>query len=115
MEINILTFFLFYFLIIFSTLGYGIFFIKKFADKNVKFSIGFAGIIGVFFLIILSISSHIFFNHSLLHNSIILLFGLFYFLKNIKIYSKKNLLIFILFFLVLFIATLIKKNHDDFS
>ena len=115
MEINIITFFLFYFLIIFSTLGYGIFFIKKFSGKNEKFSIGFTGILGVFFLIILSISSHIFFNHGLLHNSVILLFGLFYFIKNIKIYSKKNLLIFILFFLVLFFATLIKKNHDDFS
>ena len=115
MEINIITFFLFYFLIIFSTLGYGIFFIKKFADKNEKFSIGFAGIIGVFFLVILSISSHIFFNHSFFHNSIILLFGLFYLFKNIKIYSKNNILIFILVFVILFIAILIKKNHDDFS
>jgi len=115
MEINIITFFLFYFLIIFSTLGYGIFFIKIFANKNESFSIGFTGIIGVFFLVILSIVSHIFFNHGLFHNSIILLFGLFYLLKNIKIYSKNNFLIFILVFAILFIAMLIKKNHDDFS
>ena len=49
MEINILTFFLFYFLISLSVLGYGNLFIKNFANYNHTINIGFTGIIGVFF------------------------------------------------------------------
>ena len=77
MEINILTFFLFYFLISLSVLGYGNLFIKNFANYNHTINIGFTGIIGVFFLIIISIASHIFFKHGIVHNIVILIIGLF--------------------------------------
>ena len=115
MEINILTFFLFYFLISFSVLGYGNLFIKNFSNYNHKINIGFTGIVGVFFLIIISIASHFFFKHGIIHNIIILIIGLFFFLKNINLYSNKDFKIFIITFLILFIAILIKKNHDDFG
>ena len=115
MEINILTFFLFYFLISLSVLGYGNLFIKSFANYNYSINIGFTGIIGVFFLIIISIASHFFFKHGIIHNIIILIIGLLFFFKNINLYSNKDLKIFIITFLILFIAVLTKKNHDDFS
>ena len=94
MEINILTFFLFYFLISLSVLGYGNLFIKSFANYNYSINIGFTGIIGVFFLIIISIASHFFFKHGIIHNIIILIIGLLFFFKNINLYSNKDLKIF---------------------
>ena len=53
-----------------------ILFIKNFANYNHTINIGFTGIIGVFFLIIISIASHIFFKHGIVHNIVILIIAI---------------------------------------
>jgi hypothetical protein len=46
---NFILFSFFYFLIIFSTLGYGLIFVKIFDKKNIDINYGYIGLIGVFF------------------------------------------------------------------
>ena len=114
MTFNLLILFSFYFLIIFSVIGYGSFFCKILSGNN-NINFGFKGLYGLFFLIVYSSLSHYFFAHSILHNSLILIFGLFLFIFIFKdrlddFYGKTLLLIF----LILFVALLIFKTHDDF-
>ena len=113
MTFNLLILFSFYFLIIFSVIGYGSFFCKILSVNNLNF--GFKGLYGLFLLIVYSSLSHYFIAHSLLHNSLILIFGLFLFFFLLKSrlndFSGKILL---LIFFILFVALLIFKTHDDF-
>ena len=113
MTFNLLILFSFYFLIIFSVIGYGSFFCKILSVNNLNF--GFKGLYGLFLLIVYSSLSHYFIAHSILHNSLILIFGLFLFIFLFKDkfndFSSKTLL---LNFFILFIALLIFKTHDDF-
>ena len=114
MTFNLLILFSFYFLIIFSVIGYGSFFCKILSGNN-NINFGFKGLYGLFLLIVYSSLSHYFFAHSILHNSLILIFGLFLFIFIFKdrlddFYGKTLLLIF----LILFVALLIFKTHDDF-
>ncbi len=106
--------FLFYFIILFSILGYGKL-VTSFSTNDQD--IGFEGFYGVALLIIISYLTNFFFPHNFYHNSIIVLLGLFFFIFDIrKNYKKKlkeyHLLIYI--FLIIFIGILIYKNHDDF-
>ena len=88
MSLNLLTFLFFYFLIINSTLGYG-FLISKLTKLNLKyFNISFLGLLGIFFLIIISYITHFFTSHNYVHNSLILSIGLFSFFFFFK---KQNL------------------------
>ena len=114
MTFNLLILFSFYFLIIFSVIGYGSFFCKILLGNN-NLNFGFKGLYGLFLLIVYSSLSHYFIAHSLLHNSLILIFGLFLFIFLLKSrlndFSGKILL---LIFFILFVALLIFKTHDDF-
>ena len=114
MTFNFLILFSSYFLIIFSVIGYGSFFCKIFSGNN-NLNFGFKGLYGLFILILYSFLSHYFIAHSILHNSFILVFGLFlfiFFLKDgLDNFSGK---IGLLTFFILFIALLIFKTHDDF-
>ena len=111
---NQIIFVLFYFLISFSTLGFGLlatrFFFKK---KNID--IGFIGLTGIFVLIFYSYLSHFFYSHNQLHNFLLLLVGLYFFI----IYFYKSpffeIKILISFQIIFFISLLIYKPHDDFS
>ena len=115
------TFFLlafWYFFIPFSLIGYGLGF-QRLAIKNyLNFNFGYAGLFGVFLLIIYSYTSHIFIAHFKLHNLFILMVGflsyLFFFYKN-KNLALKETIIVLTVLLILFISFLIFKNHDDFS
>jgi len=110
--INILFFFISYFLILFSIIGYG--FLLGSKDKN-SLSIGFLGFKGLFILIILSYFTNFLTPHNLVHNSIILIIGIILFIYNFKNKIKTNNNFFIILTLiVLFLGILIEKNHDDF-
>ena len=114
MTINFLIFFSVYLLIILSVIGYGSLFCRIFS-KDKKFNCGLKGLYGLFFLILYSYLSHYFIAHSFIHNSIILILGLvfliYYQSKETNSFSIK---ISLLNFLILFIALLIFKTHDDF-
>ena len=112
---NHIFFLLFTVLFLSSTIGYGFLFSKIFYKDFIKLNIGFIGIIGFFFLCIISIFTSFFVSHNFIHNFIIHFFGLLIFIKQIfsdKKWSElKNF--FLVFFLIL-IAIYVYKNHDDF-
>lgn len=117
---NFLLFFFSYFLILASIIGYGYLFKSLLGKNNNELEVGYIGIYGIFFITTYSYFSHLFIEHSKLHNSIILFLGLFlfgyYFIK--KIHDKllkKDLILIVIIFCILFISILIGKNHDDFS
>jgi len=104
----------YYWLIIFSILGYGIFF-QNFFIKDYDTDIGYLGIYGIFFLTIISYISYFFIPHGEIFNSIIIILGLiyFYFNKN-SVFAKEKIKYIIIIFAVLILFILTAKNHDDF-
>ena len=76
MSLNIISFLLFYFLIISSTIGYGYLMVQITGINKICFNHSYLGIIGIFSLIFLSYISHYIFAHSYYFNSIVLLIGL---------------------------------------
>ena len=110
-----LTLLLYYWLIVFSIIGYGFFFKKHFIKDN-SFGIGYVGVFGIFLLILISYISNFFISHNQIFNSIILCLGLInlYLNKNNEI-LKKHMKIFTIIFSVFILFILTAKNHDDFS
>ena len=116
MSLNLFTFVLFYFFIINSTIGYGYLATKIFKINYKFFNYSFLGLIGIFILLIISYTSHLFIEHNFIHNSVILVIGIISFSHLFfKERQKKNFLYINLFFLLLFISFVIFKSHDDFS
>jgi hypothetical protein len=116
MSYNIYTFFIFYFIIIFSVVGYGLFISNIVNLLDIRKNFGYSGLLGLFFLTIYSYISNFFLPHNLVHNTILVLIGIFfylYFLRK-KIFKIKETLLFVLIFLLLFISILMFKTHDDF-
>ena len=110
---NLAIIFCSYFIIIFSVIGYGGIFSNILEKKKINLNFGYYGLFGLFILIIYAYLSHFFYSHSLLHNTLLIIFGLILFL----IYFKKNLKDIIFcssIFFILFIALIILKTHDDF-
>jgi len=119
MSLNFFIFFAYYFIILFSIIGYGYLLLNFEKNNKIYLNLGYIGIVGLFFLITYSYLSNIFIPHSKSHNIIVIIFGLisflYFFIKNYKKrFFKKNFIFLILFFLVLSISLFIKKNHDDF-
>ena len=84
MTIDFLLLILAFYLILFSIVGYG----YQFASiGNLKSDIGFKGLIGIFILIIISIITNYFLPHNKIHNSLLLILGLFFFLS--KVFKKR--------------------------
>ncbi len=109
---SIITLLIYYWLIIFSIIGYGIFFNKLFLKSETK-NLGFIGIYGIFSLLLISYLSSFFIPHTKIFNSIVILLGLVNFLINKDIFNKNFQKILIIFsFLIIFIF--VSKNHDDF-
>ena len=107
-----------YLFLLFSILGYGIFFYRlsfeKLDDLSHENSI-YIGFYGLFFVTLISLFTSLFLSHNLLHNSLLHIFGVFYFLT-IKIKNKKEFSKIIFFIsIIVFSALLISKTHDDFS
>ena len=112
-----LTFMLFvssFFLVIFSCIGFGLFF-NRFLNfnKNILCT-GYYGLIGIFFLIIYSYVSHYFYPHTYTHNLILLILGLIFFFYFFKFNFSSNLLITIIVFSIILVGFIIFKTHDDF-
>jgi hypothetical protein len=113
---NIIIFTISYFLVAISVIGYGLLF-KSFKNSQKKINFGYAGIFGIFILIIYSYMSSFFIAHNIVHNSIIIFLGtLFFFLKIKKVYTfnKKGLLLLFLTFSILYISALAYKTNEDF-
>ena len=105
---------IYYYLISISILGYG-FLINKSFNINSK-NLGIIGFFGIFFLILVSYLSTLFFAHDYFFNLVILITGLslaIYFLRNFQAF-KVDLLYFFIVYSILFIFILVGKNHDDF-
>jgi hypothetical protein len=114
MNITIFTFN--YFLIALSVIGYGLLF-KSFQNSQEKINFGYAGMYGLFILIIYSYLSSFFIAHSINHNTIIIIFGLLsFFLKIRKTYkfNKQGLLLLFLIFSILYISAFAYKTNEDF-
>ena len=96
---NIPIYFLFYFLIIFSVIGYGQFLCSITNSKNISENFGYSGLLGLFFLTIYSYISNFFIAHNFTHNSILVLLGLillvYELLKKNKKQKKRIYFIFI--------------------
>lgn len=107
-------FFINYFLISFSIVGYGLFFSKILGLKIRNF--GFLGFYGLSLLTFISYITSPFFIHDYIFNSIILIFGLLCLLivKKGSFDLKKNLISHIIIFSILIIFILSVKTHDDF-
>ena len=86
---------LYYWLIIFSIVGYGFFF-QKFLIKDNSVDIGYIGIFGIFLLILISYISNFFIAHNQIFNSIIIISGLinFYWNRNNDLIKKKYKIIY---------------------
>jgi hypothetical protein len=113
---NIFVLFTFYLIIIVSLIGYGYLFEKLFYKEILDSNFGYTGLRGIFLLIFYSFLSHFFFAHGYLHNVILTVLGLiffvFYFLKMSK--KKEYPLILLVNFFILFVGIIIFKTHDDF-
>tara|TARA_B100000035_G_scaffold32666_1_gene24825 strand:- start:135 stop:452 length:318 start_codon:yes stop_codon:yes gene_type:complete len=90
--VNLLVFYFGYLAILFSIIGYGYISSKL---LSVRFSLGEMGISGILLITILSYLTNFVFAHNFVHNSIILLIGLFTFflLLKKKLFRKKIILI----------------------
>ena len=106
--------FIYFYLISFSLIGYGLFTCKILNINLYKF--GSLGILGISFLTILSFFSSLFIKHDYLFNLSTIILGIFFFLfffrkiKNIK----KEFYNYFLIFSILAIFIIVGKNHDDF-
>jgi len=112
------TIFVFYISIIFiSTIGYGYLFSKIIYNDFASLNFGYLGIIGFFFLCLISQFSTFFSPHNYLHNLIIHSIGVFTFIllflsrKSESLQESKKFLVLLL---ILFIGVYVYKNHDDF-
>ena len=111
---QLITIIVFYFLILFSILGYGR--IVTIFNSDYQAS-SFDGLIGISILILISFITNLFFPHNFVHNSIVIIFGLFLFifdLKNNFSNRLKETRLVLLVFSIIFIGILLYKNHDDF-
>ena len=104
------------FLFILSTIGYGEIFCRTIDKQLLNYNIGYQGIIGFFFISLVSLLTSYFFPHNYVHNFIIHSFGIIGFCiflcrdkKNIK-----ELKYFLLLLIIFLIGAYVFKNHDDF-
>ena len=91
---ELFNFLLFYSLFIVSIIGYGLFFSLKLTKYNnftkTNISVGYLGLFGIFFLILISYFTNLFFPHNNEHNIIIILLGIIFFFYLRFKYQKKN-------------------------
>ena len=116
--IDIIIFFSFFYLLLFSTIGFGFFFqnfcfekISNFEEQNIIY----IGFYGLFFLTFISLITSLIFPHNFIHNILVHFFGIISFLV-FKFKNKKRYIKVILIITIFTISALIiSKTHDDFS
>ena len=113
---NIYFYLSYYFLLLFSIVGYGSIFKVIFFNKD-KINLGYLGIFGILFLTILAYSLNFFIALKPNFNLVILIIGIIFFIKlladNFTSY-KSDFFIIITIFIFLIVFILAAKNHDDF-
>ena len=110
-----LTLFLYIFLFIHSIIGYGIFFSRIVDNSLLSKNIGYIGIVGFFFISLISIFTSFFVVHGYLHNIILHVIGLIIFLSSIKKLKKITEIKYLwLLIIILWLGIYVYKNHDDF-
>ena len=114
---NLLIIVAYYFFILSSILGFGLFFSKIFKIKLISNNFGYVGLFGLYILLIYSYLSNFFIAHSKIHNILLLGIGVIIFfyiiLKDYTKYRKEILITSIVFFIISS-ALFLHKNHDDF-
>ena len=114
---NFFIFTTYYLLILTSIIGYGLYFLKLLKIKFDFINFGYAGLFGIYILIVYSYFSNLFIAHTETHNLVILCIGLILFIYLIEQkYSlfKSEIIFSFIVFVLLFCAVLQFKNHDDF-
>ena len=117
---ELFNFLLFFLLFIISIIGYGLFFSLKLTKYNnftkTNISVGYLGLFGIFFLILISYFTNLFIPHTNEHNIIIILLGIIFFFYLGSKYQKKIKFkyLFISYIISLF-AIFYFKSHDDFQ
>ena len=108
--------FFYYWIILFSIIGYGYLFSKFFLLKsNENKDIGYVGLYGIFSLLLISYLSSFLVPHTLFFNSIIIGIGFLYFwISKQKFFLSNKFKILIFVFSILLITIYAAKNHDDF-
>jgi hypothetical protein len=115
---NFFIFTTYYLLILTSIVGYGLCFLKLLKVKFDFINFGYAGLFGIYILIVYSYFSNLFIAHTETHNLVILCIGLILFIYLIKLkYAlyKSEIIFSFIVFVLLFCAVLQFKNHDDFA
>tara|TARA_Y100000590_G_scaffold369165_1_gene430225 strand:- start:186 stop:698 length:513 start_codon:yes stop_codon:yes gene_type:complete len=117
---EIIKFLLLYLLFTVSIIGYGLFFSLKFLKYNnftkTNVSVGYLGLLGIFFLILISYFTNLFFPHSNEHNIIIILLGIiFFFYLRFKYQKKIKFKYFFISYIISLFAIFYFKSHDDFQ
>ena len=111
---SVLTLSFYYWIIIFSILGYGLLF-NQICLKSSESDIGYLGINGIFILTLISYISSFIIPHTESFNSVLLSIGLINLVINRnEIIIKNNIKYLIIVFIILNIFILVSKNHDDF-
>ena len=114
---NFFIFITYYILIIISIIGYGLYFLKLLKIKFDLINFGYAGLFGIYILIVYSYFSNLFIPHTEIHNLIILFIGLILFTYSIKqkhVSYKSEIIFSFIVFALLLVAIIQFKNHDDF-
>ncbi|WP_435090555.1 hypothetical protein ACIJYE_00935 [Candidatus Pelagibacter bacterium nBUS_30] len=116
--INIIIFTVFFYLLLFSVIGYGIFFRRIcFNEANLSDNEGsiYIGFYGLFFITLLSLISSLFVAHNFVFNIFLHVLGILFFVSLSFENKDKYLKNIILISLLLFSALLISKTNDDLS
>jgi len=114
---NFFIFTTYYLLILTSIIGYGLCSLKLLKIKFDFINFGYAGLFGIYILIVYSYFSNLFIAHNETHNLTILCIGLilfFYLIKQKYSLYKSEIIFSFIVFVLLFCAVLQFKNHDDF-
>ncbi|MDB9739017.1 hypothetical protein OAB10_01795 [Candidatus Pelagibacter sp.] len=114
---NVLVLIFYYFVILISILGFGLFFLGLFKKQLSGSNFGYVGLCGIYLLLLYSYLSNFVLAHSELHNILLHILGITLFFSkifnNLSKYKKEFFLTFLVF---LFISSslFMYKNHDDF-
>ena len=114
---NALILIIYYFSILISILGYGLFFLGLFKKQLNSSNFGYIGLFGIYILLIYSYLSNFILAHSEVHNTLLLILGIIlFFFKLSKNFSKykKEFFLTILVFVLISSSIFLYKNHDDF-
>ena len=112
---NTLTFLFYSFILCLSIFGYGRVYRKYVLNKNNLSNLTIDGIHGLLVIFVISGISHIFFSHNYVHNSILHVLGIIFFLLNFKFVEfEKEYKLFVIIYLVLLSSFFIGKTNEDF-